>query len=154
MFDMFDRMDVDDPSWVPTIPTAYSITPVAQLTTLPAFTFFPRPSPCVLAPTPIATPPATPAPITAAHAETVNFPIDPAITNEFGERIAKSSIGSSIGRVGDLPMVVCDGRSMQMCGCIHLTGTCKKTCQRIADHIAHSPDEVGTLLGCCRVAYA
>jgi hypothetical protein len=55
----------------------------------------------------------------------VHFPIDPAITTEFDECIANWSIGSTIGRGGDIITVVRVGDSLQMHGHIHLTGTCK-----------------------------
>jgi hypothetical protein len=142
------KLEVDDPTWAPTIPAAYIRTPLRapvaaptsrQPTTAPAATTLPAPSAAVPAETrPVRSP----------------VPVLPNITTEFGERIANTTITAAIARGGALPRINRNGRQINMCGRWHLTGQCESTCRHNADHAPHSTEESAELVTWWRAAFA
>jgi hypothetical protein len=147
--EILDRMDIEDPSWVPTIPLKY----------LFAAPSVPRPAP-VAAPcaNPVPAPHAVPAPRAAPAAATPNrlvrTTVIPDIATEFGSKIANSTVTAAIERGGTLISVVREDRTISMCGRWHLAGVCRADCRRSANHGTHTDTEHTTLLTWCRVAYA
>jgi hypothetical protein len=138
-----DRMDIDDPSWVPTIPPQYLL----------AAPSVPRPAP-VAAPRANPAPAPRAAPTAAAPDRLVRTTVLTDIATEFGSTIAISTVTAAIERGGALPSVVREGRTISMCGRWHLTGVCRADCRHSADHGTHTDTEHTTLLTWCRVAYA
>jgi hypothetical protein len=132
--ELLRKLEVDDPTWAPTIPAAYIRTPLRA----------PMAAPTSRQPTTALAATTHPAPAAAVPAETrlvrSPVPVLPNIRTGFGERIANTTITAAIARGGPLPRINRNGRQINMYGRWHLTGQCESTCRRKSDHAPHSTE--------------
>jgi hypothetical protein len=148
--DILRKLEVDDPTWAPTIPVAYLRAPPRAAGATPAGRL---PNTATVATVPAR--PAAGATTPAAESRLVRSPVPvlPDTTAEFGERIANTTITAAIARGGPLPRINRNGRQINMCGRWHLTGQCDSGCRRTADHAPHSAEEAAELITWCRAAF-
>jgi hypothetical protein len=119
---IFDRLEVDDPTWCPSLPVAYlaPTSPVGVSQAAVARGDAASPSALVApAPAPAATPAATSAPAPApatdrARVETVQGPPVVPEIGVFAERISNCNVTKAIVRGGELPL---SRASAQPCAC-------------------------------------
>jgi hypothetical protein len=149
--DMLRKLEVDDPTWAPTIPAAYIRAPARAPVTVPN-----KWQPSAVTTASGAAHPAAGAAVPTAELRLVRSPVPvlPDITAEFGERIANTMITAAIARGGPLPRINRNGRQINMCGRWHLVGQCESGCRRTADHAPHSTEETVELVTWCRAAFA
>jgi hypothetical protein len=149
--DMLRKLEVDDPTWAPTIPATYIRAPSRAHVAVPKTR-----QPSAVATASVAARPAAGAAFPMAESRIVRSPVPvlPDITAEFGERISNTTITAAIARGGPLPRINRNGRQINMCGRWHLVGQCESGCRRTADHAPHSTEETSELITWCRAAFA
>jgi hypothetical protein len=127
--DMLRKLEVDDPTWAPTIPAAYIRAPSRAHVVVPNTR-----QPSAVATASVAARPAAGAAVSTAE--------------------SRLTITAAIARGGPLPRINRNGRQINMCGRWHLVGQCELGCRRTADHAPHSTEETSELITWCRAAFA
>jgi hypothetical protein len=148
--ELLRKLEVDDPTWAPTIPATYLRTPPRTPVAAPTS----RQPTTSMASTPVAR--SAPGATVPAETRLVRSPVPvlPNITTEFVERIANTNITAAIARGSPLHRINHNGRHINMCGRWHLTGQCESMCRRNADHATHSKEESAELITWCRASFA